>query len=58
MVNSCCTFWCVEPNQVIEQEEKSRHLYLDEEHKLSEKFMNGYGYYYFNTDENYDCIEF
>ena len=62
MGNTCFTFWCVEPEEIIREDLKNNfknnmELNINEKKKVDETDTDDYGYY-FNTSENHDCVEF
>ncbi len=58
MGNTCFTFWCVEPEEIIREDLKNNmELNINEKKNVDEIDTDDYGYY-FNTSENHDCVEF
>jgi hypothetical protein len=57
MGNTCFTFWCVEPEEIIRRDIKNNTKLNSNEKKVDETDTDDYGYY-FNTSENHDCVEF
>tara|TARA_B100000886_G_scaffold340107_1_gene307950 strand:+ start:3515 stop:3694 length:180 start_codon:yes stop_codon:yes gene_type:complete len=59
MGNSCFPFWCMESKEVMDPESQNNmKFYVNEKNILDENYTHDYDYYYFNSAENMDCVEF